>query len=95
MPIALSSREITPGAREAIGSANGGSQRRVGNGAVKVADGSGRCRDGVVLDLLRATGSLSGDEMARLEEYRAPVRRNVVGREVGRVVPDLALERCE
>jgi L-asparaginase II len=63
--------------------------------AVKVADGSGRCRDGVVLDLLRATGSLSGDEMARLEEYRAPVRRNVVGREVGRVVPDLALERCE
>jgi L-asparaginase II len=63
--------------------------------AVKVADGSGRCRDGVVLDLLRATGSLSGDEMARLSEYREPVRRNVVGREVGRVVPDLALERCE
>ena len=58
--------------------------------ALKVADGGERCRDGVVLDLLRATGSLSGDELERLAEHRAPVRRNVAGREVGRIVPDLA-----
>ena len=42
--------------------------------AVKIADGGERCRDGVVLDVLRQLGSLSGAELAELADlYRPPV----------------------
>lgn len=60
--------------------------------ALKVADGGERCRDGVVLDLLRLAGCLSADELARLEDLRAPERRNHRGTLVGRIEPDVELE---
>ncbi len=56
---------------------------------VKVADGSERCRDGVVLDLLRLTGGLSGAELAELAGFHRPERRNHRGLVVGRIEPDL------
>jgi L-asparaginase II len=59
--------------------------------AFKVADGSERCRDGVVLDLLRLTGSLSGEELDRLSGYHHPERRNHNGLSVGRIEPDVEL----
>jgi L-asparaginase II len=62
--------------------------------AVKIADGGERCRDGVVLDLLRQMGSLSGEEFAALEEYYRPVLRNCRGVAVGEVNPEVELEEC-
>jgi L-asparaginase II len=59
--------------------------------AVKVADGASRCRDGVVIDVLRQLGALSAAEVEQLEEFhRVPVR-NHVGTVVGEVVPDVEL----
>jgi len=65
--------------------------------ALKVADGDaeGRCRDGVVLDLLRQLGSLSAAEFAELEEYHRPPLYNRRNLRVGEVVPDLELEEVE
>ena len=63
--------------------------------AVKVADGDLRCRDGVVLEVLRQLGSLSSVELEELAPfYRVPItnRRDMV---VGEVVPDVQLERLE
>jgi len=57
--------------------------------ALKVADGGERCRDGVVLDLLRLTGCLSAAELAALEDLHRPERRNHRGLAVGRIEPDL------
>lgn len=62
--------------------------------ALKVADGGERCRDGVVLDLLRLAGCLSAEELSRLKPFHAPERRNHRGKLVGRVVPDLELEEA-
>jgi L-asparaginase II len=62
--------------------------------AVKIADGGERCRDGVVLDLLRQMGSLSGEEFAALEEHYRPILRNSRGLVVGEVCPEVELEEC-
>jgi L-asparaginase II len=62
--------------------------------AVKIADGGERCRDGVVLDLLRQMGSLSGEEFASLEEHYRPLLRNSRGLVVGEVCPEVELEEC-
>jgi L-asparaginase II len=65
--------------------------------AVKVADGDaeGRCRDGVVIDVLRQLGSLSAAETAELAPYHRPVLYNHRRLRVGEVVPDLELEEVE
>ena len=60
--------------------------------AVKIADGGERCRDGVVLDVLRQLGSLAGAEFAELREFHSPPVRNVRGLEVGEVRPEVDLE---
>lgn len=62
--------------------------------ALKVADGGERCRDGVVLDLLRLAGCLSAEELSRLEEFHSPERRNHRGKLVGRVALDVELEEA-
>ncbi len=59
--------------------------------ALKIVDGDQRCRDGVVLDLLRQLGVLSGEEFGRLESFYRPEIRNHRGTVVGEVVPDLEL----
>ena len=60
--------------------------------AVKIADGGERCRDGVVLDVLRELGSLAGAEFAELADFHAPAVLNARGLQVGEVVPDVDLE---
>ena len=61
--------------------------------AVKIADGGERCRDGVVLDVLRELGSLSGAEFEELaDDCYAPPVLNARGIRVGEVVPDVDLE---
>ncbi|HEX5759481.1 MAG TPA: asparaginase, partial [Thermoanaerobaculia bacterium] len=60
--------------------------------ALKVADGGERCRDGVVLDVLRQMGSLSGEELAELAPFYRPQLANSRGIVVGEIVPDLELE---
>jgi L-asparaginase II len=60
--------------------------------ALKVADGGERCRDGVVLDLLRQMGSLAAAEFAELEDLYRPVVRNCNGVAVGEVRPEVELE---
>lgn len=60
--------------------------------AVKIADGGERCRDGVVLDILRELGSLSGAEFEELADHYAPPVLNARGVQVGEVVPDVDLE---
>jgi L-asparaginase II len=59
--------------------------------ALKVADGGERCRDGIVIDVLRQLGSLSAGEARELAEYHRPPVRNRVGRIVGEIVPDVEL----
>jgi L-asparaginase II len=59
--------------------------------AIKVADGGERCRDGVVIDVLRQLGSLSGAEVEELGVFHRPAIRNHAGRAVGAVVPDVEL----
>lgn len=60
--------------------------------AVKIADGGERCRDSVVLDVLRQLGSLSGAEIAALADlYQRPLY-NHRGLQVGEVLPEVDLE---
>jgi L-asparaginase II len=59
--------------------------------ALKVADGGERCRDGVVLELLRQAGVLSAAELAELAAFHRPERRNWRGAPVGEVVPEVEL----
>lgn len=60
--------------------------------ALKIADGTEQCRDGVVLDILCQLGSLSAEELTSLSEfYVAPVT-NHSGAVVGEIVPDVELE---
>jgi L-asparaginase II len=63
--------------------------------AIKIADGSERARDGVVLELLRQAGSLAGAELDELSSYYGTVLRNHRAREVGRIVPDFELEEID
>jgi len=60
--------------------------------AVKIADGGERCRDGVVLDVLRQLGSLSGAEFDELAPYHQPPLHNWRGQRVGEVRPEVDLE---
>jgi L-asparaginase II len=60
--------------------------------AVKIADGGERCRDGVVLDVLRQLGSLSGGELAELAGFHRRPLYNHRGAWVGEVVPEVDLE---
>jgi L-asparaginase II len=60
--------------------------------AVKIADGGLRCRDGVVLDVLRQLGSLSGAEFEALREFHAPALHNFRGLRVGEIRPEVDLE---
>ncbi len=60
--------------------------------AVKIADGGERCRDGVVLDVLRQLGSLAGAEFEELRAFHSPPLRNVRGLEVGEIRPEVELE---
>jgi L-asparaginase II len=59
---------------------------------VKIADGGERCRDGVVMDVLRQMGSLSGAEFAALDGFYRPPLHNVRGIRVGEVRPEVELE---
>jgi L-asparaginase II len=59
--------------------------------ALKIADGGERCRDGVVLDLLRQAGSLSGAELAELADFYDPPLYNHRGLWTGSVVPEADL----
>jgi L-asparaginase II len=60
--------------------------------AVKIADGGERCRDGVVLDVLRQLGSLSGAELAELAGFHVTPLYNHRGLRVGEVRPEVDLE---
>jgi len=60
--------------------------------AVKIADGGERCRDGVVLDVLRQLGSLAGAELADLADLHVPALHNHRGLKVGEVRPEVDLE---
>ncbi len=62
--------------------------------ALKIADGSEACRDGVVLELLRQLGSLSGEEFESLRDLRNREIRNWSGAVVGRLVPELELRQA-
>jgi len=64
--------------------------RRLGI-ALKIADGTEVCRDGVVLEVLRQLGALDDEQIASLEDFRVPKRRNCRGRAVGEVVPEVSL----
>jgi L-asparaginase II len=59
--------------------------------AVKVADGDLRCRDGVVIDVLRQLGALSAVEFEELAEFHRVPITNRRGFVVGEVVPDVEL----
>jgi L-asparaginase II len=61
--------------------------------AVKIADGGERCRDAVVIDVLRQLGSLSAEECAALADLARPVLTNWRRVRVGEVVSEVAL--CE
>jgi L-asparaginase II len=63
--------------------------------ALKIADGSEACREGVVLEILRQLGSLSGEELGRLEAFYRRTIINWNGDEVGELAPDLELEEIE
>ena len=60
--------------------------------AVKIADGGERCRDSVVLDVLRQLGSLSAAEFAELQDLYGPPLYNHRGLRVGEVRPEVDLE---
>ncbi|HVR97023.1 MAG TPA: asparaginase [Thermoanaerobaculia bacterium] len=63
--------------------------------AVKIADGGERSRDGVVLDVLRQLGSLSGAEFDELAAFHRPPLHNWAGLRVGEIRPDLELEEID
>lgn len=63
--------------------------------AVKIADGGERCRDSVVLDVLRQMGSLAAAEHAELAGFYSPELFNWRGFAVGRIEPLVELEELE
>jgi L-asparaginase II len=62
--------------------------------ALKIADGGERCRDGVVLDVLRQLGSLAAAEFAELADLYEPPIRNARGVLVGQVRPEVDLDEA-
>jgi L-asparaginase II len=63
--------------------------------AVKIADGGERCRDGVVLDVLRQLGSLSGAEFEELKAFHTTPLYNHRGLRVGEVRPEVDLKEAD
>ena len=59
---------------------------------LKIADGGERCRDGVVLDVLRQLGSLAGAEFTELSDLYSPALFNHRGIRVGEIVPEVEME---
>ena len=62
---------------------------------LKIADGSEAIRAAVVLDLLRQLGSLSAEELGRLESFHRTTLTNWRGTRVGELVPDVELEEVD
>ena len=63
--------------------------------ALKIADGSEVCRDGVVLEALRQLGALSGEELAELSEFHRRPIHNWIGEQVGELAPELEFQEIE
>ena len=63
--------------------------------ALKIADGSDACRDGVVMEALRQLGCLSQEEFDELEEFYRRAIHNWAGEQVGELAPALELEDQE
>lgn len=61
--------------------------------ALKIADGSEQCRDGVVLEILSQVGVLPAAELDALRRFHRPPLVNRVGEIVGEVVPEVKLEK--
>lgn len=61
--------------------------------AVKIEDGNGTILTAVVVELLHRLGIGTPEQRAKLDIYRAPIIKNTVGLEVGRVDVSLAPER--
>jgi L-asparaginase II len=62
--------------------------------ALKIADGSLRARDGVVLEVLRLMGALSEAELAALADRYRPEVTNHRGQVVGHLEPAVELEEA-
>ncbi len=60
--------------------------------ALKIADGTEICRDGVVIDVLERLGVLDPKQARELAPFRRVERVNRRGRPVGEVVPEIDLE---
>lgn len=60
--------------------------------AVKIADGAERCRDAVVVEVLRQLGVLEREELAALEPYHRVMVRNHRAFFVGEIEPTIELE---
>ena len=63
--------------------------------AFKIADGGERCRDGVVLDVLRQLGSLAGAELAELADLYRPALSNHRGPRSARSCRRWSWKRCK
>lgn len=59
--------------------------------ALKIADGSELCRDGVVLEILHQLGAISKSELEDLGRFYRPLLINRAGDAVGEIVPDVKL----
>jgi L-asparaginase II len=59
--------------------------------ALKIADGSELCRDGVVLEILRQLGAISEPELENLRRFHRSPLINRAGDAVGEVVPEVKL----
>lgn len=59
--------------------------------AVKIIDGTEHCRDGVVLEILRQAGCLSGAEFKKLSSFYRKELENHAGEVTGELAPDLEL----
>lgn len=59
---------------------------------LKIADGGERCRDGVLLDILRQLGSLAAAEFAELSDLYSPGLYSHGGTRVGEIVSEVELE---
>jgi L-asparaginase II len=60
--------------------------------AIKIADGGERCRDGVVIEVLRQLGSLSASELAALAEFMTTAVLSRRGDVVGEIRPVVQLD---
>ena len=63
--------------------------------AIKIADGSESCRDGVVIEVLRQAGCLSRSEFEALAPFYRTEIRNHAGERTGELIADLELLEVE